>query len=62
MTNADRIRNMTIEELAGILYCNQCIYQGMPECEPSDCKYGISEWLKREVNQNGQSENPAAVQ
>ena len=46
VTNGDRIRAMTNEELVGILYCNQCIYRGMPECEQTDCEYGILAWLK----------------
>ena len=52
MTNGDRIRAMTNEELVGILYCNQCIYRGMPECEQTDCEYGILAWLKQEVQEN----------
>ena len=52
MTNGDRIRKMKDEELAGILYCNQCIYCGMPECESPDCAYGIMAWLKQEEEEN----------
>ena len=55
MMNGDRIRQMTDEELAKILYCNQCIYQGMPECEKSDCEYGITAWLKLEVKDDAGS-------
>ena len=52
ISNGDRIRQMTDEELVDILSCNQCVYQGMPECEPNDCKYGVLAWLKQEVDQN----------
>lgn len=52
MTNGDRVRQMTDEELVEILYCNQCTYQGMPECEPNDCNYGIMRQLKQEVSED----------
>ena len=55
MTNGDRIRQMTDEELADIMRCNQCIYQGMPECERNDCEYGILAWLKQEVSEDAES-------
>ena len=46
-TNGGMIRHMSDEELVGILHCDQCIYQGMPECG-NNCKYGILAWLKQE--------------
>ena len=51
-TNADRIRQMTDEELAAVLRCNSCLYQNMPECESSECKYGILAWLRKEVSED----------
>ena len=53
MTNGDKIRAMTDEELATVLRCNSCLYQNMKsECESSDCEYGIIAWLKQEVSED----------
>ena len=52
LTNADKIRQMTDEELAERLRCNSCLYHGMPECEKSDCEYGIIAWLRKEADED----------
>ena len=54
-TNADRIRQMTDEELADILSdkCAVCDYQhGRCDSQFCVCMEGIREWLKQEVDQN----------
>ena len=56
MTNGDRIRNSTNEELAKTLYmkCSQCVYDLLAK-EPwdcvklgLDCTYGRTRWLEQE--------------
>ena len=48
MTNGDRIRQMSNEELAEILGCGTCIYNGnVFECHYS-CKEGIKAYLESE--------------
>ena len=52
-TNADRIRNMSDEELVGILF-NSCLeFMHIDECHYADnvgmCKKCISEWLQSEA-------------
>ena len=58
MTNGDRIRSMTDEALAGILFmdfdCNRCMTfhedeDGHMDCH-DHCYEGVLEWLKREVD------------
>ena len=53
MTNADRIRQMTDEELADVLQCMYecCAYQST-ECMKKECRDGAYEWLKQEVKKN----------
>lgn len=56
MTNADKIRSMTDEELADILSeheCDKCIYRNLHyyECEEKQCKDGILEWLEKEAEE-----------
>lgn len=50
MTNADRIRQMTDEDLADVLQgqCACCAYQ-LTGCTERECKDGAYEWLKQEV-------------
>lgn len=52
MTNADRIRSMTDEELAELLrdyQCNTCDFLGF--CEETDkCKEEIFKWLKERAS------------
>ena len=52
-TNADRIRNMSDEELVGTLF-NSCLeFMHIDECPYADnvgmCKKCISEWLQSEA-------------
>lgn len=49
-SNADRIRQMTDEELADIMQgqCACCAYQ-LTGCTEKECKDGAYEWLKQEV-------------
>ena len=58
MTNADRIRQMTDEELAEMLdiydveeVCDYCAHHGDWACH-NKCYAGILEWLKMEVEQD----------
>lgn len=54
-TNADRIRSMTDEELAGWIDtvfgdCEWCYPEKIgDDCETRDCKLCILDWLKQEV-------------
>lgn len=57
MTNADRIRQMTDEELAEMLLlstcyfgCNKCKYHG--KCKGKSCTEAALEWLKQEVSED----------
>lgn len=53
-TNADRIRNMSDEELANLLVrANPCCHCGFSpeECRKSSCKEGNLQWLKLEVKE-----------
>ena len=52
MTNADRIRNMTDEELAEMLFrdrCDMCAYGCACRLDDS-CKEGVLEWLRKEAD------------
>ena len=55
MTNADKIRSMTDEELADLISdcdCTEyCVYGNMINCIGMSCKYGILEWLEKEVEE-----------
>ena len=61
MTNADRIRQMTDEELVKSigLACKRCAYYkvGHGECSGQDkeCTDGNLEWLKQEVSEDAGS-------
>ena len=53
MTNYERIKSMTIDEMAewlqdGINECDCCAY-GLKFACPDSCIYGIKQWLEREV-------------
>jgi hypothetical protein len=53
MTNGDKIRAMSDEELAKKLRCDSCLYQDMKsECESSECVHGILAWLRKEVSED----------
>ena len=59
-TNADRIRNMTDEEIFDLFtevmggerffYCPACREKTESECFASNCANCFMEWLKQEVN------------
>jgi hypothetical protein len=53
MTNADRIRNMSDEELADILFGSCIDYIGADRCERMpkkvSCKECVLEWLQSEA-------------
>lgn len=56
MTNADRIRQMTDEELIELLsmdMCSICTNRLDENCGTTDiCLAGIAAWVKKEVNQS----------
>lgn len=47
MTNGDRIRQMSNEELARLLGCDTCIYMENAICQ-EDCTEGIKAYLDKE--------------
>lgn len=47
MTNGDRIRQMSNEELASRLYCDSCVYKEEVICD-KDCFMGIKAYLESE--------------
>ena len=53
MTNGDKVRQMSDEELARIIQsasCNWCIYRhGDDECITHPCRGGIKAYLESEV-------------
>ena len=51
MTNGDRIRQMSNEELANFIkdMCKVCIYADRPQCMYKGCKEGIKAYLDTEV-------------
>lgn len=53
MTNGDRVRNMTDEELADVLQgqCACCAYQ-LTGCTEKECKDGALSWLKQEGSED----------
>lgn len=61
MTQADRIRNMSDEELADILFDDCTIKMGLEtckylDCDGHDCKKCVLEWLQAEVKEGGEDE------
>lgn len=56
MNNADRLRQMTDEELVKSigLACKRCVYRtaSIGECADRDCTDGNLEWLKQEVSED----------
>lgn len=57
MTNADRIRQMTDEELAKMIEtfdtCAHCVEYGVDVCSfPNGCRKSILAWLKQEVSED----------
>ena len=64
MTNADRIRAMSDEELADnwmrdFVVCHRCAYRYECECDEyvtiEKCREGIVEWLKQPAESEGVS-------
>lgn len=54
MTNADKIRSMTNEQLIPVVFryvCQNMIPHGKP-CQHAECDDCIRNWLKQEVNEN----------
>ncbi|WP_158095905.1 hypothetical protein [Cloacibacillus sp. An23] len=52
MTNFERIRIMTTEEMATLLEseaCQCCAYYNLAPCSFKSCKEGIKKWLEQEV-------------
>jgi hypothetical protein len=58
LTNADRIRSMTDEELASFAHDHSCIYCPMDDCDGrvnigrDACYKRWLDWLKQEVKNN----------
>ena len=52
-SNADRIRQMTDEELADVMQgqCACCAYQ-LTGCTKKECKDGAYEWLRKEADED----------
>lgn len=54
MTNGDKIRNMSNEELIQTLSgskCCMCAYKYMSNCFGENCNDGVAKWLKQEVEE-----------
>lgn len=58
MTNADKIRSMTDEELAkwiespGFFSCNMCVHLiGSAECKEENCAKAALKWIKQEAEE-----------
>ena len=52
MTNLDRIKNMTADEMAELLKsasCKSCAYRGHTRCSFRPCEEGIKKWLEQEA-------------
>lgn len=54
MTNADKIRSMTDEELIPVVLSWVChnYFQGMKACPQAHCDDCIRQWLKQECEEN----------
>ena len=59
MTNGDRIRQMTDEEMADAMrtskehMCRACTFRNK-YCTSDDCRKGYLEWIKKEVTDDRQ--------
>ena len=51
MTNLDRIKNMTADELVELLNapCKSCAYREHTRCSFRPCEEGIKKWLEQEA-------------
>lgn len=48
-TNFQKIKQMSVEEIALLLNCECCIYNdGDPDCDGIDCQNAVEEWLLQE--------------
>ena len=62
MTNGDRIRNMTDDELAKFMclvkdkLCFGCSFSHMDECEGISCEEARKQWLKKEAEDANNAE------
>ncbi len=64
MTNFEKIKNMTVGEMAewlqdGINECNCCTY-GLNFACSDNCIYGIKQWLESEVDDSENSNKQKA--
>lgn len=52
-TNFDKIKAMTIEEMAASHYtdCSCCNFNNQISCTGGNCEKGIKEWLESEVTE-----------
>lgn len=55
MTNREKIKNMTVEEMVEFINCvgacNYCIYADDDDCKGAKCKEGITAWLNQEAEE-----------
>lgn len=56
MTNYEKIKQMSVEEMAewlkdALKECDVCVYGKQNIC-PETCVYGVKQWLEREVEEN----------
>lgn len=62
MTNADKVKRMTDDELASLIAyrCDACVYQ-YAECEVRYCSCfdGVHEWLRQEADDDKRRQHPA---
>lgn len=57
MTNGDKIRQMTDEQLATIVgRCLFCIYYHEPDCSAYDCYEGKLAYMKKEADEDAESD------
>lgn len=54
MTNYEKIKNMTFEEMVGLIrcegVCNYCIYADDDNCKGLKCQEGVTAWLNQEAD------------
>lgn len=59
MTNFERIKNMTVDELANLLSCRCCIgHENKDKCLSNRCEDGIKEWLNQKVKPIAKRKRP----
>jgi len=52
VTNYDRVRAMSVEEMAEFLAEYRCVYKA-PNCREANCEKCWLDWLKQEVSTDG---------